>query len=84
MPKRYCHPKTAWRRLKEFEEKGMWEKVFQGVLYKGYESGGIELESVAIDATTIEGRKGGAIGIESPRFGYRASDSSGYRSKSGK
>ena len=39
--------------------RGIWEKVLQGLLNKGYESERLKLESVAIDATTIEAKKGG-------------------------
>ena len=64
MPRRHCHPTTAWRRLKELEEKGIWKRALQGLLNKGYESGRLKLESIAIDATTIEAERGEVIGID--------------------
>jgi len=32
MPRRYCHPTTAWRRLKELQEEGVWQKILQSLL----------------------------------------------------
>jgi transposase len=43
MPKEYGSHKTAWRRLLEL----------------GYQAGRLKLGAVAVDATTIEARKGG-------------------------
>jgi len=59
MPREYGSHKTAWRRLKEWQERGVWEGLWQRLLELGYQAGRLKLGAVAIDATTIEARKGG-------------------------
>jgi transposase len=52
MPKEYGSHKTAWRRLKEWQERGVWEGLWRR------QAGRLRLGAVAIDATTVEARKG--------------------------
>jgi transposase len=59
MPREYGSHKTAWRRLKEWQERGVWEGLWRRLLELGYRAGRLRLGAVAIDATTIEARKGG-------------------------
>ena len=59
MPREYGSHKTAWRRHKELQEKGIWEKILREILNKGYEEKKVRLEEVALDSTTIEAKKGG-------------------------
>jgi transposase len=59
MPKEYGSHKTVWRRLKEWQERGVWEGLWRRLLELGYQAGRLRLGAVAVDATTIEARKGG-------------------------
>jgi transposase len=59
MPREYGSYKTAWRRLKEWQERGVWEGLWQRLLEAGYRQGKVGLEAVAVDATTVEAKKGG-------------------------
>jgi transposase len=59
MPREYGSYKTAWRRLKEWQEGGVWEGLWQRLLEAGYRQGEVGLEAVAVDATTVEAKKGG-------------------------
>jgi len=58
MPKEYGSHKTVWRRLKEWQERGVWEGLWRRLLELGYQAGRLRLGAVAIDATTVEARKG--------------------------
>jgi len=67
MPRRYCHPTTAWRRLKELQEEGIWQKILQSLLEFGYSLGKIEPSLTAVDSTTIKAQKGGACRLGWPQ-----------------
>ena len=59
MPERYGSYKTAWRRLKEWQVRGVWKELWGHLLDWGYEEGKLSLEGVGVDATTVEAKKGG-------------------------
>jgi transposase len=59
MPKGYGSHKTAWRRLKEWQERGVWEGLWRRLLELGDQAGRLRVGAVAIDATPVEARKGG-------------------------
>jgi transposase len=53
MPVKYGSYKTAWRRLKKWEEMGVWESIFKTLAsMRG-------LSRVSVDSTTVEAKKGG-------------------------
>ena len=58
-PRRYGAYPTAWRRHKELQEKGVWEKIFRALLDWGDAEGKVAVEEVGVDSTTIEAKKGG-------------------------
>lgn len=60
MPCKYCHYSTAWRRLKRWQEEGVWKSILEALMAKGYHIGKLSLEKVAVDSTTVEARKGGS------------------------
>jgi len=60
MPLMYGSYKACWRRLKEWSVEGVWSKVLEALVSKGYSLGKLSLERVALDSTTIQARKGGA------------------------
>jgi transposase len=52
MPAEYGSYKTAWRRLKKWEEMGVWESIFKTLAsMRG-------LSRVSVDSTTVEAKKG--------------------------
>ena len=32
VPRRYAHPSTCWRRLRRWQEEGVWERIVQALL----------------------------------------------------
>jgi transposase len=49
---KYGSYKTAWRRLKKWEEMGVWESIFKTLAsMRG-------LSRVSVDSTTVESKKG--------------------------
>lgn len=59
LPRRYGSYTTCWRRLKEWEEKGVWEDVWHGILQKLYEKGKLHLDEVMMDGSFASAKKGG-------------------------
>jgi len=58
LPKDYGDDVTAWRRLKEWEEKGVWKRIMDTLIAKGYSMDVVDMESLSIDSDTIPAKKG--------------------------
>jgi len=58
MPKRFPSGTTCWRRLKEWEEAGVWERLWQTLLRDLDGEGHLDLEETFGDATFIPAKKG--------------------------
>ncbi len=58
LPEKYGDDVTAWRRLKEWEEKGVWKRVMDALVAKGYSMGIVDMDSLSIDSDTIPAKKG--------------------------
>jgi transposase len=54
MPIKYGSYKTAWRRLKKWQDEGVWDKILKE-LASIREHG-----TVAVDSSTVEAKKGGS------------------------
>jgi len=67
MSARYGSYKTCWRMLKRWSEEGVWKRILEALISKGYLMGRLSLERVAVDSTTVEARKGEIVGYD----GYR-------------
>ena len=52
------HYTTAWRRLKRWEEQGIWRKILDPLIAMGYSLGIVKLDELAIDSTTVPDKKG--------------------------
>ena len=52
MPIKYGSYKTAWRRLKKWEEMGVWESIFKTLASMR------DLSRISVDSTTVEAKKG--------------------------
>ncbi|MBD3191165.1 MAG: IS5 family transposase [Candidatus Heimdallarchaeota archaeon] len=59
LPEKYGSHKTCWRRLKQWTEQGVWERISERLLTKSYGEGTLTIQGVAVDSSTIEAKKGG-------------------------
>lgn len=55
------HYTTAWRRLKRWEEQGVWKRILGGLIAKGYALGTVKMDSLSIDSTTVPAKKGAGL-----------------------
>jgi transposase len=67
MPVRYGHYSTAFRRLKRWQEEGVWFRILEALASKGYSTGRLSLDGVSVDSAAVEARKGELVGYD----GYR-------------
>jgi len=54
----YGSQKTAWRRLKQWEQAGVWERLWRESLNEAYRSGELEPTEAALDSSTVAAKKG--------------------------
>ncbi len=59
MPRRYGHPTTCWRRLKGWQEKGVWDHLLGSLLASLDAQGRLEWERASLDASFAPAKKGG-------------------------
>lgn len=53
----HCYT-TAWRRLKRWEEQGIWMRILDALIAKGYSLKIVKMDSLSIDSTTVPAKKG--------------------------
>ncbi len=58
LPKEYGDDVTAWRRLKEWEEKSVWKGIMDVLVAKGYSREIVDMDSLSFDSDTIPAKKG--------------------------
>ncbi|WP_292487980.1 transposase [Methanohalobium sp.] len=58
MPRCYGSPVTAWRRLKTWSQDGVWDDIIQALRDTAYSNGNLSLDTVCIDSSFIETKKG--------------------------
>ena len=58
LPPKYGDEVTAWRRLKRWEKQGVWKRVMDALIARGYSTGKLNPDSVAIDSSTVPAKKG--------------------------
>lgn len=58
LPKEYGDDVTAWRRFRGWEEKGVWKRIMDTLVAKGYFMDVVDMESLSIDSDTIPAKKG--------------------------
>ena len=58
MPHTYSHPSTCWRRLKYWQELGVWEKLWQELLHALDEQGRLVWERAFVDGSFAPAKKG--------------------------
>ena len=65
MPIKYGAPVTAWRRLRRWQEEGVWERLIEMLQERAYHKGKLNLDEAIVDSSTIEAKKRGeAIGYD--------------------
>jgi transposase len=58
LPDEYGDDVTAWRRLKRWDEEGVWKRIMDALVAKGYSMGIIDMDSLSVDSDTIPAKKG--------------------------
>ena len=58
MPRFYGSSVTAWRRLKWWSEEGIWNQIMESLRDSAYQKGKFSLETVCVDSSFIETKKG--------------------------
>ena len=58
LPSEYGDDVTAWRRLRDWGEQGVWKKIMDILVAKGYSMEIVDMESLSIDSDTIPAKKG--------------------------
>lgn len=58
LPKEYPSPATCWRRLKKWEEEGVWENAWHEYLKRLDDKGVLSWDECFIDATFMPAKKG--------------------------
>lgn len=53
----HCYT-TAWRRLKRWEENGVWKRMLDALIARGYALNIVRMDSLSIDSTTVPAKKG--------------------------
>ena len=60
LPKAYPSPTTCWRRLQEWEEQGLWLKIWRKFLSELDERSQLEWEETFADGSFAPAKKGGS------------------------
>jgi transposase len=63
LPRRYPSPSTCWRRLNEWEERGIWLKIWRKFLSELDEQGQLEWEETFADGSFASAKKGGVRSV---------------------
>jgi transposase len=58
LPSRFGDEVTAWRRLRRWEEEGVWRCVMDALVSRGYSSGVVDMGVLSIDSSTVPAKKG--------------------------
>jgi transposase len=58
LPEEYGDDVTAWRRLRDWEELGVWKRIMDALVARGYSIDIVDMDSLSIDSDTIPAKKG--------------------------
>lgn len=58
LPERYGPKSTAHDRLKDWEKKGVWKRILDALISRGYARGELSLDRVVIDSSDVAAKKG--------------------------
>ena len=77
LPEKYPSPSTCWRRLKLWEEQGVWEKIWRTFIRRLDKRGQIDWSECFMDGTFVSAKKG--VQKSGKRRGERAPSSWWWR-----
>jgi transposase len=64
---------TCWRRLRDWNEAGVWDRLLEEMLAELNSHGGIDLSLAVVDSASVRALKGGATPVRTRRIaGSRA------------
>jgi transposase len=58
LPEKYGDDVTAWRRLRDWEELGVWKRIMDALVARGYSMDIVDMDSLSVDSDTIPAKKG--------------------------
>ena len=58
LPNEYGDDSTANRRLRRWEEQGVWKRVMDALISDGYTDGRLSIDDLSVDSDTIPAKKG--------------------------
>lgn len=59
MPPRYGSHKTVWERHKKWSERGIWKRIMDSLVSRGYQTGLADADDLSVDSSTVPAKKGG-------------------------
>jgi transposase len=63
LPVTYGDEVTAWRRLRRWEEQGVWVNLLDAIIEQEYSEDEIRFGGIAIDSTDVAAKKGGSSSV---------------------
>lgn len=61
MPRRYGHPSTCWRRLRQWERVGVWKRILEALLSTLDSEGRLHWEQACLDASFAPAKRGAMV-----------------------
>lgn len=58
LPNEYGDDSTANRRLRRWENQGVWKRIMDALLSDGYSDGKLSIDNLSVDSDTIPAKKG--------------------------
>jgi transposase len=58
LPEKYGDDVTAWRRLRDWEELGVWKRIMDALVARGYSMDVVDMDALSVDSDTIPAKKG--------------------------
>jgi transposase len=63
LPEEYGDDVTAWRRLRDWDEKGVWKRIMDALISRGYSIDVLDMDALSVDSDTIPAKKGAARSV---------------------
>jgi len=57
MPNRYGFKSTANRRLQNWQQIGVWQKILSGIIKSAHSSGKLNLQKISVDSSSVPAKK---------------------------
>ena len=54
---------TGWRRLRDRDEKGVWKRITDALVSRGYSIDFLDMDAFSVDSDTIPAKKGAARSV---------------------